>query len=137
MKKLLLIIFIFLTLPAYSENYFCPKLPAKVQVGTFMKDNWFVWLETRENNFINRFYYRLFSEQYVANYWGGFPQGIVSGSEKYKSFIGCCMLRSDNKKGLCVYKNVKEKNCKADIRGKGPDKFVCEDSKPIKLSHEV
>lgn len=126
MKK---IIFLFVfCLPVYSHEYICPKLPARVNVGQKLNHDWYIWPKNEKNNVINKYYYKFFPMVVNIKYWGSFPSGnIIVNKVRHGKFIACCMLLSDNKKRICAYKNIKENNCKPNISGPGPDRFICKD----------
>ena len=144
MKKVMIKISVFFCMinfmnsTVYSQDYVCPKIPMEFQIGQTLINDWYIWDEDSKLISLNKFYYGLFPKKLFVKYWGGFETGWVNkGTENQKTYIACCVLYKKNSLKLCAYKNVEEKICKADIRGKGPSKFVCEDDKPIKLSHEI
>lgn len=111
-----------------ANEYLCPPVPFKYSIGQSTSDHWYIWVEDEGYNFINKTYYKVFNHSLLVTYWGGFPTGVLNSLfKKSEKYIGCCVLKNKNKIKLCAYRNVKENNCKPNIRGPGPDGFICTD----------
>jgi hypothetical protein len=62
---------------------------------------------------------------YVLNF--NKEESVFNEKEKLDAMSGATDSWGNNFAAGEQYKNVKEKKCKTDIRGSGPDKFICSD----------
>lgn len=138
--RLLLIVFlIFFSSITNSAIYHCPKQPIDIEIGKTYNGHWFAWKEVEHKNWLNQKYYQLFSEKYHLLYWTGFPQGFYEPDIGYFSarglpkkvkrnaqyFIGCCVTQRQESKSICLYRFIKETDCKAMINESAEEHYIC------------
>lgn len=114
MKYFNIIVFLFL-IPfsqVHAKLYLCPKLPIDIEIGKTYDQYWYAWKEGEELNWFNQKYYRLFPNKYHFQSWTSFTYGKNKIDQRnHLPVIACCETQIQEKKIICLYRNVKENNC--------------------------
>lgn len=113
------------TLLAYSNEYYCPKMPNSIKLGEILEHDWIVWPDGQEITTASKEHYLKNSIEFQFEDWMALMSGESVQNKNKVIFIACCSWNQKTPKKICAYRILQEKYCTLNARKNPKMKFIC------------